>query len=140
MLGEAQEDHTSEAKAVIQRPPAHVRKGLRRLYILLTVPWLVISGYIAYTANLEARRSHGWAVVWMDEQAKVVRKLGHDAAMRQEDYTSRIEMHLDEYRAARQLRNRALMALPVVPLGLPLLWIAYLWVAAGFQKPASSDP
>jgi hypothetical protein len=35
-----------------------------------------------------------------------------------------------------RLRNLALFALPAVPVGAPILWLIYLWVAAGFRKAA----
>jgi hypothetical protein len=106
--------------------PSNIRRGIWRIYILLTVPWIAALCYVAYSSHVESVRSHGWAIVWMDSQAKATKdRTG-------ENFSSLIDMHLDEYQAARHRRNRALIALPVIPIGLPLLWLAVSWIAAGF--------
>ena len=109
-------------------PPFHARRGLLRLYILLVVPWVGILGYIAYDA-------HGTYLTFTRYVAGHVRS--HEnipITQLGADYFTTMRISAQAGDAARQRRDNALIALPVIPIGLPLLWLAFLWVSAGFRQ------
>src|SRR5258708_1533684 len=74
--------------------PRHIRRGLIRLYIAISVPWIAWFGYQAYD-------------FWDEDE---------------------------------ELFERAILALPVIPVGAPILYFIALWIAAGFRKRAEDKP
>lgn len=121
-------------------PPAHARRGFLRLYILMTISWAAVFGYLAYRSNYQVSRWQGEADTWLAR----VNRIKIDPAAAQVDKTlmmavgesaeSMFNGAIEERDKYRQRRVYALTALPLVPLGLPLFWLAFVWAAAGFQK------
>ena len=87
-----------------------------------------ILGYIAYDA-------HGTYLTFTRYVAGHVRS--HEnipITQLGADYFTTMRISAQAGDAARQRRDNALIALPVIPIGLPLLWLAFLWVSAGFRQ------
>jgi hypothetical protein len=90
-----------------------------RLYLVLAVPWAVWFGYAAYEA-------HTVYVFNRDYVDAVDRTPGTD----RRDYGLRTILR-EEFQGKR---NSALVWLPVIPVGLPIMLIVAAWVYAGFRR------
>lgn len=52
---------------------------------------------------------------------------------REDDYRSFHENTVAWRDKLKERRNMALTALPVLPIGLPILWLVFVWVRSGFR-------
>jgi hypothetical protein len=96
--------------------------GWLRLYIVICAVWAGWFGYAAYDAN----KQHKKATSFLQMDAFDRKEKGSSPWNREE---------LGEW-AGEQLARRdfAFKALPVTPLGLPIVyWVAW-WIVAGFRK------
>ena len=107
-------------------PAPHIRKGLLRLYLVLAVPWILVLSYIAYD-------NHRWYVSYRETSREWLAKI--DAAPDREDYRSEHADIVAWRDKLQERRDMALTALPVLPIGLPVLWLAFVWVSSGFRRP-----
>jgi hypothetical protein len=95
-------------------------RGFLRLYLVVAAFWLIGFGYTAYDAN---------------------RRISHDrsfSAAYPGVNTREIMEELDEQLPRRTF---ALYALPLFPVGAPILYLIAMWILAGFRprKKAQSD-
>lgn len=97
--------------------PDHWRKGWLRLYLVLTIPWVIVFGYFAYDAHrvYAANRDHTEMV---DSHPGTDRRYYMEAAVLRDRF--------------QKERDWALKWLLVAPLGIPFLIIAFIWIRAGF--------
>jgi hypothetical protein len=126
-----------ESEANMHWPPKYTRRGLLRIYILLACAWIIGIGYISVGAHRAAifsgeREDSAYAAEqdFMDDAVKNNRPIS-------KAQLDKLGVPFESWKRKRQemfaRRNTALMALPLVPLGLPLLWVIYVWVASGFR-------
>lgn len=101
--------------------PDHWRKGLMRLYLVLTIPWAITFGYLAYDAQRVYAYNRDFTEL-VDSHPGTDRKYYMQAAVLRDQF------HIE--------RDWALKWLAVVPLGLPLLIGAFVWISAGFRPKA----
>jgi hypothetical protein len=114
-------------------PAPHIRKGLLRLYFVLVIPWVLVLGYIAYD-------NHNWYVSYRETSREWLVKV--ESAPDRQDYRSIHEADVFWRDKLLDRRNAALVALPVLPIGLPVLWLAFVWISSGFrsdQKPTTKS-
>jgi hypothetical protein len=122
--------------------PDHLRRGLFRLYVAVTIPWVAWFGYMAFDADQQAKRAQIRSTELLrqmersqnDSVAAQAQKTveGLLGSTYQEDFEDDIKLR-DEQTARRKI---AVYALPAVPLGGPLLCFVVVWVVAGFRKPS----
>ena len=94
-------------------------RGLIRLYIVLTVPWVMGCGYLAYKAHrvYAFNRDH-------------VNAVDATPGTNHRNYALSAILR-DEF---HRKRDFDLEWLPVVPVGLPILLVAFGWIRAGFRR------
>jgi hypothetical protein len=115
---------------------------------------VLVLGFVAYEGHRAAVDGRADASSWSrsaeesDREARERRvladELGYSGEQRKEfirETETRSIVTSAIYRSATsrrdegtRRRNLALWALPMVPVGAPILWFIFLWVAAGFRK------
>jgi hypothetical protein len=128
--------------------PPHIRTGLIRLYLVLTIPWLIWNGYTAY----ESRKSVMYAISNRIEFGRLSatldgigdptpaarldarHELGRLADIWDATTTDEIEKHIEESIGdhTRSLTFAIYAILGAVTV--PLLYPIFLWILAGFRK------
>jgi len=122
------------------RPPKNIRRGLLRIYVLLAVPWLCGFGYLAYSSYHASLRWQDLAKTWqqkMEQAQSDPTAMAVENAMRRavgETSETMLNGAIEEQDKSQRTLHFALAALPMIPLGLPILYIAFLWVVAGFRR------
>jgi hypothetical protein len=131
--------------------PPHIRTGLIRLYLVLTIPWLIWNGYAAYKAynsltfDYSIREDFVRLSATLDESlrdpktpatriAEVRRELGVMAstwdANTIDEIEKRIEESIDHNTRSFTFAIYAILGAVTAPLLYPI----FLWILAGFRK------
>jgi hypothetical protein len=132
--------------------PRHVRKGLTRAYAVIAIPWVIWFGYSAYNeyASYNSMTSQIRKLFKLEERLEdptisqgqrenireTLAKMATDWDVKnQDDVADRMLDYRDE-----NIGNRFTMAIYAVLAALipPLLYPIFIWVLAGFRKPAST--
>jgi hypothetical protein len=133
--------------------PRHILRGLIRLYVILLIPWSAWFVYTAYEANKSINYDYSQ-----------LRKFGELSAILDEPYPpARVEyarrelglmaLRWDDVKTAKEIgerleeeiahnQDRLTFAIYALLAGAapPLLYPIFLWVLAGFYRPAASQP
>lgn len=137
--------------------PRHIRKGIIRLYLLTAVPWLLYFGYVAIDADREYRRAfkqfgmrYAELIIAQRHALEPPRAekpitskprgiLDLDEVLTVDDAKLNLERVANKSGTQKQRRDFALSVLPLLPVGEPIIFLAILWVVAGFRKRLNSN-
>jgi hypothetical protein len=130
--------------------PSHIRRGFLRLYLALAIPWLAYFGYTVIDAGREYDRLQNKIQFDRDELAKPhVARVPHEPRNIFDVIPSTIDLEmvpvlkdqileLEDLKLEQGARGRfALKAIPIVPLGAPILFLVVAWVVSGFRRSAA---
>jgi hypothetical protein len=119
--------------------PKHIRKGLLRLYLVLTVIWVAAFGYIAYHANANSEQFAHRAWEWnqkADQAAKDPAEASFERRFGGEGFYGQTAAEMSGWSEKEsERRDFAFYMLPLLPVGLPVLYLVVVWITAGFRKP-----
>ena len=104
------------------RSGLHWRLGLVRLYLVIVCVWLGWFGYAAYDANRQLNRAQEFL-----RASDAEKRRGHPIAYDQSD----VEAWLTDQTERRSL---ALWALPLFPIGAPVLYLVGMWILARLRR------
>jgi len=116
-----------ELSPELSRPGLYWRPGLVRLYLVVVCVWLSGFGYAAYDANRQFNRAQEFL-----HASDTERRMGHPITYDQADVATWLTDQTER-------RLLALWALPLFPIGAPVLylvgmWILLIWCPAGVTK------
>ena len=131
-----------------------MRLGMTRLYIAVVIPWVLGFGFLAWyehrVAEWAERQVPEWeSIVKEDDRRASERRAEADelglSGEKRRKFLRQIEMDSEVarvfYKVSREerdhairLRNAALYALPIVPIGAPILWMILLMGFGRLQK------
>ena len=100
----------------------HWRLGLVRLYLVVVCVWLSGFGYAAYDANRQFTRAQEFL-----RASDTEKRMGHPIVYDQTD----VARWLTEQTERRSL---ALWALPLFPIGAPILYLVGMWILARLRR------
>jgi hypothetical protein len=110
--------------------------GYLRLYVVVTLLWLVATGAVAYFSNATARTCQETTTIF----AQLSRTEMSYAKEVSKDTEQNLAAASTCWQENRDRASQALLAVPVVPLSLPIIYFAWLWVAAGFRRAKTTTP
>ena len=115
-------------------PPSNVRRGFRRLYLILAVPWLVV---FAIGFAIQANNYVDDDAEYNRLAAKITAMQGkpddpaYDGAMRDLDDLTHADIRRDDAETG-MIKSFGLGIGP--PLLIFLIWRALIWIGSGFQR------
>jgi hypothetical protein len=121
-------------------PPKNIRTGLIRIYLLIAIPWILWFSYQTYTSYILYCNWRDWGTTHLHKLEDIRNN------QNEKKVDELLEKYLgdsteDLFYEAINLRDRykhkindSLMALPLIPCGLPILAFAYFWVVDGFKR------
>jgi hypothetical protein len=132
--------------------PPHVHRGLLRLYLIVAVPWVAWFGYIAYKANVSLNyefsqgREFGRLLGILDDadpatpQTPATRYARHELGAMALVWDAKTNDEISEHIVKAIELNDARLTSAIYALlagaAPALLYPVFLWVLAGFSKPA----
>ena len=107
-----------ELSPELSRPGLYWRPGLVRLYLVVVCVWLSGFGYAAYDANRQFNRAQEFL-----HASDTERRMGHPITYDQADVATWLTDQTER-------RLLALWALPLFPIGAPVLYLVGMWILA----------
>jgi hypothetical protein len=104
------------------RPGLHWRLGVVRLYLVVACVWLCGFGYAAYDANRQLNQAHEFL-----RASDAETRRGHPIAYDQSDVATWLTDQTER-------RSLALWALPLFPIGAPVLYLVGMWILARLRR------
>jgi hypothetical protein len=121
-------------------PASHISKGLLRLYLVLSIPWALGLGYVAYDSHQGyvsyRETAHEW-LAKLEEAQDDPKAAAREQTLKRatgDDYRSMFDNNIFWRDKLQDREKLALKALPILPIGLPILWLAFVWVKARFRR------
>ena len=115
----------------------NIRKGLIRLWIIFSIPWWAVTGWIAFDAN---RESEGWYKIRLDQVARQRTLYGKDGNYRPgteyrvESINKDIELYMDKEGKADDRYEYYVSYMLPIPLIFGFVLLGGFWVFQGFRS------
>jgi len=102
------------------------RRGFVTLYLAVASVWLSGFGYAAYHANRQISRAQEFL-----HASDAEKRVGHPIAYDQSDVATWLTDQMER-------RSLAFRALPLFPIGAPVLYLIGMWIFTGLTLPHKS--
>jgi hypothetical protein len=109
--------------------------GFLRLYLVVAAFWLIGFGYTAYDANRQMSIA--------SREMKGADALYRDSGWTDEFWNKTYRDQQEQWDEQKGRRTFALYALPLFPVGAPILYLISMWIIAGFmpvRRPKPTSP